>query len=127
MIKQFDKATCRLIGQEVEAALAAVAAKHGLVATYAGGSFTGAEFTAKARFSLAQSNPAAADAERAEFAQYCEFFGLKPEHYGKTVSTPKGELTLIGFELKRSKFPIKVRHANGEVKLYTAEVTKRFA
>lgn len=128
MIKQFDKQTCKLLATEVEKALAAVAAKHGLTASYAGGTFSGAEFTAKVKFTLAQNNPAAADAERAEFAKYCGFYGLKPEHYGaKLPSGQFGEMTLVGIKPSRSKFPIVVRCTDGTTRLFTSGIVKHLA
>jgi hypothetical protein len=126
MITQFDKTTCKLLAREIEEALAAVATKHGLVAVPAGGTFDAAQFTAKVKFTLAQSNPAAADAERIEFSKYCEWFDLKPEHYGAKVQTSQGEITLVGFQPSRSKFPIKARAADGSIKLYTQDVVRRF-
>jgi hypothetical protein len=122
MITQFDKTTCRLLAAEIEAALAAVAAKHGLTIKPAGGTFSANEFSTKVKFALSDSNPAAADAERTEFAKYAHFYGLTADQYGATIRTSQGDVTLIGFAASRPKFPIKVRTADGKVKLYTENI-----
>jgi hypothetical protein len=126
MITQFDKTTCRLLAADIEAALAAVAAKHGLKAVYAGGTFSAAEFTAKTKFVLSDSNPAAADAERLEFGKYCHFYNMTPDQYGAQIVSPShGTLTVIGFAPTRPKFPIKARTADGTVKLFTTAILAR--
>lgn len=58
-------------------------------------------------------------AERREFAAVCGSYGLKPEHYGVQLGT-RGRL--VGFALKRVKFPFIVREAEGKEKLYTYHV-----
>lgn len=125
MIKVFDKTTCRLLSQEIDKALADVAIRHGLTVRPAGGQFSETTFTAKVELRLAQSNPASQEAEQNEFARYCVFYGLEPKHYGMKLVTTRGEMTLVGFEIKRPKFPIKVRDSAGKLRLFTADVIKR--
>jgi len=123
VITQFDKATCRTLGLEIEAALAAVAAKHGLKATYGGGSFDPSQFTCKIRLELATDNPNAETAERAKFTQLCDLFNLKADDYGAVIRSHRhGDLTIVGFEPSRPKFPIKVRKADGTLSVFSRDI-----
>lgn len=125
MIRTFDKATCRLLQEDLNTALADLAKRHGLAVRPAGGKFSDTSFTAKVEFTLAQNNPAAKEAEMREFNEYCSFYGLEPSHYGAQIPTQKyGPVTLIGFEIGRPKFPIKVRASDGSMKLFVREVIK---
>jgi hypothetical protein len=127
MITQFDKVTCKLLAQEIEDALAAVAQKHGLTVAPAGGSYDALSFTSKIKFQIAAGNPNLEDAERVEFTKYCAWFDLSAAHYGAKITLPKyGEVTLIGFAPSRTKFPVKTRDANGVVRLFQREVAARF-
>ena len=116
MITKFDKPSCRLLGEEAQNLLVELAAKHGLTASYGGGQFDETSFTMRMKFSLSSDNPNAEAAERELFNRYCHFFGLKPEHYGTFVPTVKyGPVQLIGFNLGRSRFKIKVRLPSGKL------------
>lgn len=106
-ITVFDRATCKLIGAEVEAAVAAVAAKHGLTAQSAGGTFDATSFTAKIKL-VVTDNDALERKERADFAQYCGWFDLKPDDYGKEFTHQGKRYRLTGVLPTRSKSPIAV-------------------
>src|SRR5580765_370202 len=116
MITKFDKDTCRLLGDATQQALTELAAKHGLKVVAGGGTFEPASFNMKVRFSLSADNPNTAAAEREMFNRYCNFYGLRPEHYGTFIPTAKyGPVQLIGFNLGRSRFKIKVRLPSGKL------------
>jgi len=124
-IKQFDKPTCRALGLEVEQAMAAIAKKHGLKASYGGGSFDPSKFTCRLVLELSGDNPNAEVVERAKFAQWCQSFGLTAADYGVTIQSNRfGRLTLIGFEPGRPKFPVVCRKEDGSVALYTREMLR---
>lgn len=67
-------------------------------------------------------------AERHDWNQLCSLFGLKPEHYGAEI-THKGEVYIaVGFEPRRSKFPLRVKgKTNGRVILLTQMSIDRLA
>ena len=94
----------------------------------AGGTFDDDKFTAKVVFTLSADNPNAELAERAAFAKYCGFYGLKPEHYGTKIQTRQcGEITLVGFEPTRSRFSIRARDSEGKIRVFTDDLVKRLA
>lgn len=122
MIKKFDRATARVIQAEMEAALKAIAEKHGVTVRGAGGSFDDTTF--KAKFELRVTDGSAIeDAARKEFDQYCALFGLKPEHFGKAVAIPgHGKWTVCGLAMNRAKYPIKMKNEAGAIKVWGQSV-----
>jgi hypothetical protein len=122
-IKSFDKPTCRTLGMEIEAAVAAIAVRHGLKASYGGGTFDASKFTCRLHLELSADNPNAANVEREKFVQWCRLYDLTPADYGAVVNSARfGELTIIGFEPSRPKFPIKVRKADGSVSVFSRDL-----
>ena len=60
------------------------------------------------------------DREQAEFERHCGLFRLAPTHYKARFMAQGREFELVGFELKRSKFPFRARGiADGKVLLFT--------
>lgn len=115
-IIQFDRSTCKVLGEAVTKALAAVAAEHGVEIAYAGGTMDGAKFTMKLR--CAVTDPAAVEADRKQkFAQFCGLYDLKPHHYGMTFSAGGKQYRLIGFNPSRDKWPVTVQAADKVVLL----------
>lgn len=117
-ITTFSAATANSIAKEACEALQALAGKHGLSIRPAGGSFDGNKATLKFEFRAEGE-----EAEKAAFAQNCRLFGAAPEHYGREAIVNGAEVKLVGFELNRSKFPIRCRVLKtGEIKLFTDKV-----
>lgn len=123
-ITQFDKATCRMLGQQLEKTLRAFAADYGLTVQSAGGRFTDLEFTSKVLFKV--NNPELqTNAAREEWNRYCELFDLKPEDFGREFTAKDGTYRVSGIALNRSKFPVKATDAAGKVMLFTADGVRR--
>lgn len=66
------------------------------------------------------------------FVANCKYYGLKPEHYKyefeAIVKGKREKFELIGFELSRSKFPIKARSlVSGKEMLFTKDIVKDIA
>jgi hypothetical protein len=68
---------------------------------------------------------AIADAEKAEFDRYAHLFGLEPTDFGAKFSANGKTYTVIGLDLKRRKFPIKVKGDDGKVQMFTDLVVDR--
>jgi hypothetical protein len=124
-ISKFDKMTCKTVAGQAEAALQTAAADLGLSVQYAGGKYEEGKFTCKFAFRIADPNASAA-IERREFEQLCGMFGLSPTHYGAALTIRQQPHTLIGFDLSRPKYPIRVRRlADGAVRLFTRDILAR--
>lgn len=103
-ITTFDRATCRQLGQDLERVLQQFAAERGVKVERAGGTFDGASFTAKLKFSV--TGAAASDAARDEFDAVCGAFGLTPAHRGAMFTWGNRRLRLVGFKAGSPKFPL---------------------
>lgn len=69
---------------------------------------------------LGHSDPAAQrDLEQKKWNSVCYLYGLQPEHYGATVTHKGQQWKAVGFETGRSKFPLRVQNAKGDVLLMT--------
>lgn len=93
-----DRAFCRALGMECEAALKAIAEKHGLTVAYHGGTLGVGSFTAKLEFS---EN----DREQKEFNEYCRLVGLMPTDYHAVVVVSGKPHRLVGVRPSSYKMP----------------------
>jgi len=93
-----DKTFCRALGHECEAALKAIAEKHGLTVAYHGGSLGVGAFTAKLEFSEA-------DRAQREFAEYCALWDLVPSDFGAVVQVQGQPHRLVGIAASSYKMP----------------------
>lgn len=110
MITKFDRAACRLLSDEIAAAVAAIAAKHGLTAVPAGGTIgIGAlDFTAKTTFKV--TNAEAVDAvERAAFTKWCGAFKLSADKYLAKFEHKGERFALVGFNMGSRQYPVTAR------------------
>jgi hypothetical protein len=103
-----DRNKVKEISADVEAALQAVATKHGLTVSVRGGVFTQGSFKPRVEFKTG-------DADRAEFEQYARAFGLTPEMFGKTFAAPGGaRYRIAGLRLNSRKRPVLVQRLDGK-------------
>ena len=110
-ITKFDSATCKLLAREIADAIAAVAARHGLTAEPAGGTYSDIEYTAKVKFKVTDDGAVAAKLKE-DFDQYCGWYGLAPDDYGRVFQHGGQDYMLTGFLPNRAK-PIKATRLGG--------------
>lgn len=113
MIKQFDKAACRQLAEDVQAAVQAVAKKHGLTLERAGGRFNPTEFTQKLKWTIGDKAAVTKQA-KADWDMHCEVLGLKPEHFGKEVHCKGQAWRVCGLNPRRSRYPVLAEDSNGQ-------------
>jgi len=120
----YDKQAARTIADR---ALAALAKEFGpdvvtLISTKYGG-----KVAVNFEFTLGGEQEKAA-LEHQDFVFYAPMFGVSAEQY-KSAFTTKGEIyEIIGFEVKRQRYPVRARNvASGKVMLFTDSVLARLA
>lgn len=128
-ITSLDTKTANLLQKEMTEALQGIALKHGVKITAAGGTINPNHVDVFLKFRVEVSDIGAKDtARKQEFDQYCELFGMKPEHFGATFTSRGQTYKISGLELRRRKFPIRaVEIASGKELLFTEEVAKRLS
>jgi hypothetical protein len=123
-ITNFDKRTTKTLQEASVEALQEVARRYGVEVCQHGGSIDTGEVTLKFKFKV--TDPAAKEAaERGKFEMYAPSFGLKAAHYGARFFSGRDReaYTLVGFEPKRSRYPLRGRRVrDGKEMLFTEVV-----
>lgn len=98
---RFNPETLRVLRPEMEAALAAIAEKHGIKLQLGKMTYTpdGGSFTAKVE---AKVEAIASAAEEKLFREAAALFGYDPD---KVATTPQGEVRLVGYNPKKRSKP----------------------
>ena len=127
MITKFDRQTAKALSAEIETALAAIAAKHGLTIAAAGGTI--GTVSLKLKFECKVNDPAAsAKQERDTFNVYAAMFGLRPEHFGATFQYKRQVFRLIGILPNRPKFPLRAMNVEtGKELLFPQQMASKIS
>ncbi len=123
-IKQFDRATAKAIGEELEEAARKVAAKHGLECRYRGGTFAADAFTAKIEFGVGSFDDIRAKKDEDEFRSFASVYGLEADDFGKEITYAGRKFTLCGLATRSVKMPILAKHGGKTYKLPSLGVLK---
>jgi len=120
-----DKNTAKIVQAEAVAALEAIAAKHGMTVRAHGGSLADVSMILKFEFKTADK--AVLDsAAKAEFENYADMFGLRPDDYGREFVANGKVYVVSGFDMKRRKYPILVTEkATGKRSCFTDLIVPR--
>lgn len=120
MIKSFDKATATAIGKEVEAAIEAIAAKHGLTFQRGNGKFSADSFRiSNIEFGIkATTASSAADKGRTRvnaaaenaYNLYSRIHNLPP--VGTVFTKNREKLRILGWDTKKQKYPIMLENVD---------------
>ena len=110
-ITKFDPATCKALSAEIASAIAMIAQRHGLVAVPAGGRYDTTKYTAKIEFRVTDADAVFAK-EKADFDQYCGWYGLTPNDHGLIFSHGGQSYRLTGFAPNRAKPIVATRLSN---------------
>lgn len=105
---------------EIEAAVQAVAKKHGVIINSGSGTFSPDIGTATLRLDIAIAGGAedgtkAKDIKAAaDWDAYAHTFGLKPEWKGKSFASGGHTYTIVGLEPRRHTRPVVAKRADGK-------------
>lgn len=118
-VKTFDRANLKTIRADLEAALAAVSAKHGIALSTGSISFNANSFTTKVTAVVANTaTGATVDPQEVKWAAAFNknhfFTGLKKTDLGKTIKIPSlGTVTIVGLRPK-AKAQVVVKSGSGK-------------
>src|SRR5208282_4789782 len=113
-MKTLDKAAVITLRAEIEAALQAVATKHGIVIKAGNGNYSGTNATLKLEISVVDASGLVVNKEVAAFQRVAVMYGFKPEDLGRSFTVRGKNFTLAGFDSKSRKFPI-LASCNGKM------------
>lgn len=113
-ITSIDRQVCKLIASEIDAALQAVAARHGLSIAIKGGSFDYTMFQTKLVVCVTGKDGApTASPEAKEFALYAPGVGVPAKLLNTKVVIQGTTYTLIGYKSRSPKYPFICLRADG--------------
>ncbi len=122
-ITALDTNSASALQKEMAEALQAIAAKHGLKITAAGGSIKATDH-ANLTFAVRLTGE---EAQRAAFAADCRLFFCKESDYGRVAMIQGKEYKLVGFAAGRSKYTVRVQEtATGKIVLFQDSVLNRY-
>ena len=118
-MSKFDRATVRMISDEAEAALAAVAEKYGMTLARGNGRFSPDRLTVKFDFCMATGSGVPSD-----FAHKATMVGLPEDCYGKVFFSNGTRYTVTEINLRRRKYPVSGTGPKGGRYKFTADTVK---
>ena len=121
-IKKFDKPTCKLVRADIDAAMAAVAAKYGIKLQSGRGTFGDTNFTLKLEMSVLDETGVDLKAKR-EFETLANFVGLEPGDFGRQFTFRGEQYELSGINHRSTKMPILAKNVATGAKFKFGEDT----
>ena len=108
----FTKPVLKTLRTDIDAALAAVAAKHGITLDIGNISFDSNSF----RTTLsAKSSDVAVENDSSEFDRYAARFGIKKEAFNEMFSFQGDMFTVVGIKPRSTKYPLLAKQrSNGK-------------
>src|SRR4051812_22602453 len=97
-ISKFDVNACRSVGEEIEAAVQAVAAKHGIKIKIGKATYTnGPTMDIRLECAVIAADGVVIDKDAASLDQLGELLGLVPQARGKVFPYARKSYTLVGY------------------------------
>ena len=118
-----DRPTLGLLRKRIADTLKPLGEELGLEFIGGGISYTGDG--SKATMKLEMNRGSAEAASHVEFARLSLLFGLKPEHFGATITTPTGQYSLCGINPKSHKYPFLAKRPDGKVYKFSRDQVVR--
>jgi len=123
-ITTLDRASLRLLDQEIAKALQVVAEQHGLSIAIKPGTFSSNFATLKVEIQTKNSNGEVNSKERQDYLLYASLEGLKPEWLGKQFRLDGRFYTVTGYVPRRHKMPINAKRDDGKEFKFTSNQIK---
>jgi hypothetical protein len=130
---QVDAALMGVLRTEINAAMAAIAASHGLALSLGSGTYSHDRVSGSFKLNIAALGDAPAGTSAAtlkaaaEFKSSGHFYGMKPEWLGRTFSRAGKTYTVVGLMPNRRRFPILCSCNGKEVLLVSDDVARALA
>lgn len=115
-----DKQTARRLGDELNEAVRAVAAKYGMEAQPQGGTYTESGLRYKVQLNEVVLNDAGVNTASPEAVEYDRYAHLWPYEIkdevgvGDTVQTSRGDAVIVGLNTRARTMPLLVRYPDGK-------------
>ena len=125
-IKSFNRPALKSLRVSLDAALAKVAAEHGISISAGNISFTSETATIKVAAGIIGSNGRAASPEAKAFDQYKRLVGLGDLNVGDSVNVQGKQYTITGYKPRSKKSPVCIENAKGQGYKVSVEMIKNY-
>jgi hypothetical protein len=105
MITKITPQVCDLLRTEMVAAVAAIAAKHGISITPGRGTYSASNFTMKVEFAVKTEDGLTLSREATAYQQMCRYDGLLPEDLGREFVYGGRPIKIVGYMTKARRSP----------------------
>jgi len=120
----FDRTAVERIRIDLDAAIKAVAEKHGISGLLGRGSFTDVTLTIKAEFATLSIDSEVNSKEAEAFKQNAAYYGVDCAAIGKTFRHLGTDYTLTGMNPKATNYPYLGRRADGKTFKFANDVVR---
>ena len=106
MMKEINRSNIRILREEMQNALDAVAKKHGVQIKFGNASFTPSMFTIKTEVAIQGGEGEVVGKEAEDFKLYCMGWGFEPSDLGKEFDYLGDVFKIVGAKPRSKKYPI---------------------
>jgi hypothetical protein len=121
----FTKTSCKSICADIEAAVQAVADKHGVSIKRGNASFSESTITLKVEVSTIGDDGTVNTKEAEAFTKEARWFDIDPAALGRVFDVRGKSYTIVGFKPRSRKYPILGRDNQGGVYKFPADLIAR--
>ena len=129
-INNFDRATARVLREEMNQAFKSIEAKYGITLSAGNISFSNNEASIKVKANTISSNGQVETKEARHWGVYAEYNGLGGLKVGDTIDLQGKSFTIKGWNTRARKSPVQIEDAQGRgykcsvsmVKMYNQEL-----
>lgn len=123
-INQFDRTNLRALQADIDAALAAMAEKHGIQIKAGGASFGATAATFKVELAVIGDGGVAKTRHATEFELFASSYGLAPTDLGREFTYKGNGYKITGLSTKSRRFPVEASRTDGRTFKFPAELVK---
>ena len=105
-IQTIDRPTCSMLRDEINAALRAVAERHGIQITAGNAKYSATNVEFKVNVCVVSAGGVVETKERQAFRAYCRTYGLKPEDLDKVFVQGHRRFKIAGLKTTSARYPV---------------------
>lgn len=124
LMKSFTRDACKLLRDEIDAALQAVAKKHGITLKVGNASFDANQINFKLNAMTLGEGGEVVTPEKKAFIADAHFYGFKAEDLGRTFMSNGKTFTIAGLKHANRKMPI-IATSEGKSYKFAVDAVKR--
>lgn len=119
-ITRFDRTTCRLVRERIDAALADLGAELGLDISAGSGSFDAGFYRVKVTCAVKHDDGTVETPEATAFKRLATLYGLKADDLGREFTSRGKTFKVTGLKTRAKKYPVLATDSEGKTYKFPA-------